>query len=95
MLHDNTEAIRTCIDPRRGTVRIMVSADGDGADAGGWSPDMNLRGDAGNHASEIIFEKLPAEIWAQVSPSVVSDALSRGIKSAYDPLNILNPGILG
>jgi len=95
MLHDNAEAIRTCIDPRRGTVRIMVSADGDGADADGWSPDMNLRGDAGNHASEIIFEKLPAEIWAQVSPSVVSDPLSRGIKNAYDPLNILNPGILG
>jgi FAD/FMN-containing dehydrogenase len=26
---------------------------------------------------------------------VVADPLSRGIKKAYDPSNILNPGILG
>jgi FAD/FMN-containing dehydrogenase len=30
-----------------------------------------------------------------VSPTVVSDALSRGIRKAYDPHNLLNPGILG
>ena len=43
----------------------------------------------------MIFEKLPPEVWAVVSPSAVSDPLSRGIKKAYDPHNILNPGILG
>jgi FAD/FMN-containing dehydrogenase len=43
----------------------------------------------------VIFEKLPAEVWPVVSPSVVSDPLSRGIKRKYDPHNVLNPGILG
>jgi len=43
----------------------------------------------------VIFEKLPADVWPVVSPSVASDPLSRGIKRAYDPHNILNPGILG
>ena len=43
----------------------------------------------------MIFEKLPPDIWSAVSPSVVSDPLSQGIKRAYDPRNILNPGILG
>jgi FAD/FMN-containing dehydrogenase len=47
-------------------------------------------------SSKVIFEKLPsAEIWAQVSPSAVADPLSQGIRKAYDPSNILNPGILG
>jgi FAD/FMN-containing dehydrogenase len=41
-----------------------------------------------------IFEKLPDETWAEI-PSPTSDPLSRGIKKAYDPNNILNPGILG
>jgi FAD/FMN-containing dehydrogenase len=30
-----------------------------------------------------------------VSPSVVADPLSQGLKNAYDPQRILNPGILG
>jgi FAD/FMN-containing dehydrogenase len=42
----------------------------------------------------MVFEKLPAEAWAEI-PSAVSDSLSRGIKKVYDPNNILNPGILG
>ena len=46
-------------------------------------------------SSEVIFEKLPAEVWAHVSPTVVADPLSQGIKRAYDPHDILNPGILG
>jgi FAD/FMN-containing dehydrogenase len=50
---------------------------------------------SGEGSSEVIFETLPAEVWSQISPSVVADPLSRGIKKAYDPFNILNPGILG
>jgi hypothetical protein len=30
-----------------------------------------------------------------LSPSVVGDRISQGIKGAFDPSNILNPGILG
>jgi FAD/FMN-containing dehydrogenase len=33
-------------------------------------------------------------VWTSI-PSVVSDSLSQGLKKAYDPHNILNPGILG
>lgn len=42
-----------------------------------------------------VCERLPREIWQIVSPTVVSDRLSQGIKRAFDPQNILNPGILG
>ena len=43
-----------------------------------------------------IFERLPASRWTpDVAPSAVADRLSRGIKHSYDPMHILNPGILG
>ncbi|MEO5580142.1 MAG: FAD-binding protein [Gemmatimonadaceae bacterium] len=42
-----------------------------------------------------VFETLPANVWNEMSPTVKGDRLSRGIKAAFDPLNILNPGILG
>jgi glycolate oxidase FAD binding subunit len=47
------------------------------------------------NASSVIYEKLPAELWSELSPTVVNDRISRGIKQAFDPENILNPGILG
>jgi FAD/FMN-containing dehydrogenase len=82
------------IDPRRGVMRVVAGIESGGPriDAEPASFD-DLNG--GDGSSELIFEKLPAELWPQVSPSVVADPLSRGIKKAYDPLNILNPGILG
>jgi hypothetical protein len=43
----------------------------------------------------LVFEKLPDDVWQVVSPSVVADSLSRGVKSVFDPHNLLNPGILG
>ena len=49
---------------------------------------------AAPHAT-VIFERLPHAAWATISPSVTSDRLSQGIKRAFDPSNILNPGILG
>ncbi|HEX6966817.1 MAG TPA: FAD-binding oxidoreductase [Gemmatimonadaceae bacterium] len=43
-----------------------------------------------------IFERLPAVGWTDdVSPSRVADRLSRDIKHRFDPMNVLNPGILG
>jgi glycolate oxidase FAD binding subunit len=42
-----------------------------------------------------IYERLPAEWWPVLSPSVISDRLSQGITSAFDPHRLLNPGILG
>ncbi len=96
ILTDDLPGIYTYIDPRRGVMRIVVGGNRENGEAGtrsiGASDDF--RTDGGG-SSEVIFEKLPAEVWAQVSPSVVADPLSQGIRKAYDPHNILNPGILG
>jgi glycolate oxidase FAD binding subunit len=42
-----------------------------------------------------VFERVPGSIWRSFSPSAVTDRLSQGIKAAYDPNCVLNPGILG
>jgi glycolate oxidase FAD binding subunit len=42
-----------------------------------------------------IFERVPGAIWRSFAPSAASDRLSAGIKAAYDPDCLLNPGILG
>jgi FAD/FMN-containing dehydrogenase len=43
-----------------------------------------------------IFERLSATAWRSgVAPSAVLDRLSRGVKRSFDPMNILNPGVLG
>ncbi|HMG71612.1 MAG TPA: FAD-binding protein [Gemmatimonadaceae bacterium] len=96
ILGDDVPGIYTCIDPRRGTLRIVVGA----ADRATEDDAPLMLGSAdfardGSESSEVIFEKLPPEAWPTVSPSVVGDKLSQGIKRAYDPHNILNPGILG
>ena len=96
ILSDDFPSIYACIDPRRGVMRVVVGAnrDGDEASTGALGSDGFVAD--GGASSTVIFEKLPsAEVWAQASPSVVADPLSRGIKKAYDPHNILNPGILG
>jgi glycolate oxidase FAD binding subunit len=43
----------------------------------------------------VIYERLPHAMWAALSPSVAADRISQGIKRAFDPSNILNPGIMG
>jgi glycolate oxidase FAD binding subunit len=93
ILSDDFAGIYTCIDPRRGVMRVVVGANGD---AGRPAIDVSTDFHTGaNEATEVIFEKLPAEAWAYASPTVIADPLSQGIKQAYDPHNILNPGILG
>ena len=42
-----------------------------------------------------IFERLPAALWSSLAPTPVADRLSRGIRTAFDPHRLLNPGILG
>jgi glycolate oxidase FAD binding subunit len=94
MLHDDIPAVRNCIDPRRGVLRIIV-APSPVSDSVELPGNPSFARDDAPSSSETIFEKLPADVWAQVSPTVMDDELSNGIKSAYDPENILNPGILG
>jgi glycolate oxidase FAD binding subunit len=43
----------------------------------------------------IIYEKLPAEHWATLSPPAATDPVSYRIRAAFDPHSLLNPGILG
>ena len=42
-----------------------------------------------------IFERLPAALWSSLAPSAVNDRLSRGVRAAFDPHRMFNPGILG
>ena len=42
-----------------------------------------------------IFERLPASLWPLLSTSAALDPLSRGVRNAFDPHRLLNPGILG
>ena len=94
---DTEPRIVISINPRRGVMRLATRDEGNrdpamGADAG---TALDFPSDGQGAATSVIFEKLPAEVWPVVSPSVASDPLSRGIKKAYDPHNVLNPGILG
>ena len=94
ILADDFPHIYTSIDPRRGVMRISVSANQKDGEVTGIEISGGFPADGGA-SSEVIFEKLPADVWANVSPTVVADPLSQGIRKAYDPNNILNPGILG
>jgi glycolate oxidase FAD binding subunit len=42
-----------------------------------------------------VFERVPGSVWKAFAPTTVSDRLSLGIKAAFDPHGLLNPGILG
>lgn len=48
-------------------------------------------------ASELrrVFERLPSELWPALAKSAVRDRLSQRLRAAFDPHQILNPGILG
>ncbi|MEX2111107.1 MAG: FAD-binding protein [Gemmatimonadaceae bacterium] len=87
---DTIPGVYTSINIARGVVRIVVarSAPAGNGELAGLALDAPVEG-------SFVFERLPAETWKTVSPSVVSDPLSQGIKKAYDPFNVLNPGILG
>jgi glycolate oxidase FAD binding subunit len=46
-----------------------------------------------NHT--VILESAPAELWRRLSPSAIADRVSQNVRRAFDPMMILNPGILG
>jgi glycolate oxidase FAD binding subunit len=97
ILAETDPRIVISINPRRGMMRLVTHDNGDRDPASavdaGILPDFPTDGQGAG--TSVIFEKLPPEVWPVVSPSVASDPLSRRIKKAYDPHNILNPGILG
>ncbi|MFL5500398.1 MAG: FAD-binding oxidoreductase [Gemmatimonadaceae bacterium] len=108
VLNDDLPGIFTNIDPRRGVMRILAAVPSAESDksvetpatvsfyaAATGSGSMNGFSAEATESTSVIYEKLPPDAWASVSPSVVNDSLSRGIRKAFDPRNILNPGILG
>lgn len=46
-------------------------------------------------SARMIPERLGPDAWARLAPSPVDDPISRRVKQAFDPANVLNPGILG
>lgn len=99
MLNEEMPGVLSYISIQRGVMRLFTSqaaakeAVGPPFTTDGrTSADFNFTFENPDH---VVYEKLPAEVWPRVSPTVTSDPLSRGIKRAYDPHNLLNPGILG
>lgn len=77
--------------PRRGVIRFIIPLDASDAES------VRLRGLIGalRVDANMVVERLPAALWASLVPPAATDALSRGIRAAFDPDRILNPGILG
>lgn len=90
MVIDAIPGVHTSVNLTRGIVRVAVTQSN-------TNPDLASTGLAleGPVEGSFVFERLPADTWKAVSPTVVADPLSQGIKKAYDPFNVLNPGILG
>ena len=77
--------------PRRGVIRCIVPVDVDDEQLARLRGIINaLRVDASS-----VVERLPAALWSSLVPSAAADNLSRGIRAAFDPDRLMNPGILG
>lgn len=78
--------------PRRGVVRCIIPVN-----AVGDEEFARLRGIIGALRVDASFvaERLPPSLWASLVPAAASDNLSRGIRAAFDPDHIMNPGIFG
>lgn len=71
----------------RGTVRCILSH--------GSTAATVERLKAPDASDTVIFESLPANLWETLSFTAIADRVSQAVKRAFDPLGVLNPGILG
>jgi glycolate oxidase FAD binding subunit len=97
ILADSPPGVIISINPRRGVMRLatMPTKDSSSTDSVESGMPIDVPENGKDSDTVLIFEKLPDEVWPVVSPGVVADSLSRGVKTVFDPHNILNPGILG
>jgi glycolate oxidase FAD binding subunit len=76
----------------RGIARCVVAAGGGAAE--------RLVESAARFDGTVIFERLPADLWPRTRTDTgIGESgtarLARDIRSRFDPMNVLNPGILG
>jgi FAD/FMN-containing dehydrogenase len=76
-------------DPGRGIVRCVLPLEAEATvDSLRAALDVPFGGTR-------IYERLPAALWPVCAPCRTADRLSRGVKAAFDPHRVLNPGIFG
>ncbi|HEY2855735.1 MAG TPA: FAD-binding protein [Gemmatimonadaceae bacterium] len=76
-------------DPGRGVVRIVLPLAEDTSEAELRSAlDVSFEGAR-------IYERLPPSLWESLASPSLHGQLQCGVKTAFDPSNVLNPGILG
>ena len=79
----------------RGIARCVVPAPEPAALAAAVGPLFSLGGTGGS----TIFERLPPALWSSLAPSAFpvgpAGSLMRRVKDAFDPQQVLNPGIMG
>jgi glycolate oxidase FAD binding subunit len=73
----------------RSVARAVIPRDGD------TLPQASLELLRSGSRDTRIFERLPAPLWPELARSAVTHRLSRGVRAAFDPHGLLNPGILG
>jgi FAD/FMN-containing dehydrogenase len=94
---DSPDDVVISINPRRGVMRLATLQAGKPSSAESVESGIPIGVPENEKGADtvLVFETLPDDVWQVVSPSVVADSLSRGVKSVFDPHNLLNPGILG
>ena len=75
----------------RGIVRCIIPSKGDSVRLAKTLRELPVP----ENSIARVFERLPAELWAELAPSTMNDPLHRRVKEAFDPAMLLNPGILG
>ena len=76
-------------DPGRGVVRIVLPLTRESTEA-------EIRSAfAISFEGARIYERMPPSLWPSLASAPANEQLQRGVKTAFDPHNVLNPGILG
>ena len=76
-------------DAGRGVVRVVLPLEG-GASEESLRAALAIPFDGTR-----IYERLPAALWPVLAPTAMHGAIDRGIRAAFDPHHLLNPGIFG